>query len=442
MNDGKKNNVLREFFGLCRKPKFKKVVKVLLAGRIGGAIHEWMFGDDLEKLIELLHKESETRQDEIIKMLEELMALRTDARKPIIAIGSGYGEIIVESHDEITLGNKHTIRLHNLIGGSGLNFALRLMASNNLSLPILPIGNDKVGRDIRQEVVKAMVRANAPELIKTYVHSDYFLNSSIKTPTSIILTNISDRTVFVQELCGAEHFQAQLENQLDLIDALFDGQPGPIMIGHIQSDSTEGRSTRTIIDRYRNRSLIYTVFGNSQIGHGWEFWDEKDTFKEIDIFQLNFEEAQRFLSRNGERKSLREILEWFRKRKLTAVLTMRKFGAIGTFKDLDCLFIAYPLIAADEVADTTGSGDAFAAGMVSYLRDKKGFDDVDFCKAMQRGRIWASCACKSAGGIGKEPGKELDKFMREHPDCERSPVEMRETSHAEEMIKFIDLAHQ
>jgi sugar/nucleoside kinase (ribokinase family) len=142
-----------------------------------------------------------------------------------------------------------------------------------------------------------------------------------------------------------------------------------------------------------------------------------------------------------KKKSLKDILDWFRERELTSVLTMRRLGAIGTFKDLDCLFIANPLTEADEIVDTTGSGDAFAAGMVSYLCDKRHFDDSDFMKAMQRGRVWASCACKSRGGIGKEPDEELKKFLRENPDYEKKAIETKTIGHAKEFIEIIDRAH-
>jgi hypothetical protein len=277
MDNGRNNNTLEKFFDLCRQRNFKKAMVRLLPRQIGDALAELMFGEDLPKLIEQFHKREEAKQNEILKKLEDLMALRTDARKPVIAIGSGYDEIIVESMHEVTLGNKHTIKIQNLIGGSGANFALRLMAAGYASMPILPIGNDKAGKYIREEVVKALTKVKAPEALSAYVKSDSFLNCSIKTPMSIILASRTGRTVFVQKLDGAEHFHTQLESQLDFIDALFDGSPGPIMIGHIQSDSVDGTSTKAIINRYRNRSLIYTVFGNSQIEHGWEFWEEKNT---------------------------------------------------------------------------------------------------------------------------------------------------------------------
>lgn len=448
MNNAKKDATVKKFFDLCKKPNFKKAMLFLLPGQIANPLVELMFGNDLEKLIRELEKDVESRQNEIIEKLDELMGLypfmpfRIENKRPIVALGSGYSEVVVESGDEVTLGNKHTVGLQNLIGGSGANFALRLMAAGHPSIPILPIGNDDAGKYIRQEIINAMVRAKVPDPLQMYIKSDCFLNPKISTPTSIILTGKTKRTIFVQRLHGAEHFHIQLENQFDFVDAICHDHPGSIMIGHVQSDSDSGEATKSVVERYRNRSLIYAVFGNSQLKHGWEFWDKSGVLKEIDVFQLNLQEAQHFLAKKGKRKSLKEILNQFRERKLTAVLTMRRFGALGTFKGSDQLFVAYPLIEGDEVLDTTGAGDAFAAGMVSHLCDNRKFSESDFRDAMKTGQIWASCACKSPGGIGSEPHEELDKFKSEHPHCEESTIEIRSTSSAEDLIRILDLAHQ
>ena len=79
--------------------------------------------------------------------------------------------------------------------------------------------------------------------------------------------------------------------------------------------------------------------------------------------------------------------------------------------------------------------------MVSYLADKREFDDADFNKAMQQGRIWASCACKYVGGTGKQPAQELNKFIKDNPGYERKTVEVKEIKHAQEILKFIDLIY-
>src|SRR5210317_735214 len=111
MKNGEKSNAVNEVFDYCKQTKSKKALIQLLSGQIGNALAELMFGDDLPKLIEHLHENTQEKQNEIIKKLEDFMALRTNVSKPIIAIGSGYGEIIMESKDEVALGNKYTVEL-------------------------------------------------------------------------------------------------------------------------------------------------------------------------------------------------------------------------------------------------------------------------------------------------------------------------------------------
>ncbi len=442
MSDNDKKTISERISRLLKRTNYKKAILLMMPSSIGGPLAEIFFGNNLQDFISHLNEESEYRQKEIIELLETLIDLKTDDLYPIITIGSANAESIFKCEDDVILGTKHDSELENLYGGSGVNFAMRLLAAGRLAIPILPIGNDEVGRSILEAIGNAVETIRTPVPIRNFLNNNRFFNSKIKTPTSGILISGSKRTIFKQKLEGAEYFHEHLLMQLDDIEEVFNNELGPIMIGHIQSDSVDGISTKKIINRYHNRSLIYTVFGNSQIKHGLQFWENEGVFSNIDIFQLNMEEAKRFFVTENRSMTSEETLEWCRERELTAVLTLDKFGAIGTFRDFECVYVAYPLINENEVVDSTGAGDAFAAGMVSYLADKREFDDADFNKAMQQGRIWASCACKYVGGTGKQPAQELNQFIRDNPGYDRKTVEVKEIKHAQEILKFIDLIYQ
>jgi hypothetical protein len=61
------------------------------------------------------------------------------------------------------------------------------------------------------------------------------------------------------------------------------------------------------------------------------------------VFQLNLHEMRRFFSQRNARVSLFDIVQWFRERRITAVITLDKFGAIGTYKDgRDGIILAWP----------------------------------------------------------------------------------------------------
>lgn len=442
MIDNDKETISDRCSRLFGRVNYKKAFLLMLPSSIGGPLAEIFFGNDLQNFISNLDKETESRQKEIIELLETLIDLKTDDLYPVITIGSANAESIFKCEDAVILGTKHDSELENLYGGSGVNFAMRLLAAGKLAIPILPIGNDEIGRSILKTIGNAIGRINTPGPIRKFLNNNRFFSPNIKTPTSGILIDGSNRTIFKQKLVGAEFFHEHLLMQLDDIEEVFNKELGPIMIGHIASDSANGLSTESIINRYHNRSLIYTVFGNSQIKHGLQFWEEKGVFRDIDIFQLNMEEAKRFFLTENRSMTSEEILEWCRTMNLTAVLTMDKFGAIGTYRNLECVYVAYPLIDEKEVVDSTGAGDAFAAGMVSYLANKREFDDADFNKAMQRGRIWATCACKYIGGTGKDPAQELEQLIRDNPGYDRKSVEVKEIRHAQEVLKFIDMIYQ
>ena len=444
MSENEKQTVAKKFYSLLKNANHKKVLTLLLPFQIGASLSEFLFGNELQEFISRLNNESEERQFQIIKMLEMLMDIKTDQLYPVLTIGSANAETIFKCGEDIILGNKHNSEMVNLYGGSGVNFAMRLLAGGDLAIPVLPVGDDDVGRKIIEAIRNTAEDTKTPKPIINFLGTDKYLHKGIKTPTSGILISGAKRTIFKQNLEGQEYFHEHLLAQLKDIEDIFSNNFGTVMIGHIQSDKKSGTSTKEILNRYQNRALIYTVLGNSQIGHGLDFWEkeEENIFNYIDVFQLNMEEAKR-LFRNGQCSMTSEqILEWFRKKKLSAVLTLDKFGAIGTYRDSEYVYVAYPLLSEREVIDSTGACDAFPAGMVSYLGNNRDFDDVGFSKAMQKGRLWASCACKHVGGTGKQPSSHLKEFIRKNPGYDKKNIEVREVNHTQELLKFIDLIYQ
>jgi len=368
---------------------------------------------------------------------------------PILVVGSGNAENILTLKGEIVLGNKHSVKAHQLLGGSGVNFSLRLLSAGIGVLPILTVGHDRLGEDIRQELYAVATRNNVQHVVIEFLdsaHPEHFFDPRITTPSSTVIVNGTRRTIFSEKVNGVENFSNHLTHRIHDVETLLEGSPSAVMIGHLHSDSLDsnskdpGRCTKTIIDAFQGKSLIYANLGNSQLQLGYEFWEH--SFRHIDILQLNIAEAKQFFSGTSESsKTLPDILDLLLKNRMSAVITIERFGAIGIHKDnTNALVLAWPLIEINDIIDTTGAGDAFAAGMVSRLAGNTKVSFHDFLEAMERASFWSAYACTTLGGSGECPGKhELEEFYRRYSAIRKKTVETRDKYSAEEFIKLIDV---
>jgi sugar/nucleoside kinase (ribokinase family) len=217
-------------------------------------------------------------------------------------------------------------------------------------------------------------------------------------------------------------------DQLDQLDAK------AVMIGHIYVDRSgassgrEGEITKKIIDRYAEKNaFIFANFGRSQFRLGNKFWQR--TLPKLTVFQLALDEVREFFSQDHNVTSLRDIIKWFQDNEVTAVITMDKVGAIATLGGGEHgVIFARPYNLEARLVDSTGAGDAFGAGLVSYFVDKiteLGQDKNRISKrdctqimtignfedAIERARYWAAYCCTKLGAASDCPDQsELDRF--------------------------------
>jgi sugar/nucleoside kinase (ribokinase family) len=91
------------------------------------------------------------------------------------------------------------------------------------------------------------------------------------------------------------------------------------------------------------------------------------------------------------------------------------------------------------VKDTTGAGDAFAAGLAAALAGKKDTTFPDFSNAMAQAGFWASFACTTYGGSGSCPSiGELAAFAQELGVNEEQQVKIVEKRSAGPMLEMMD----
>lgn len=361
----------------------------------------------------------------------------------VITVGSGNIEYILEHNGEITPGQKHIVKAHELFGGSCLNYAFRLMAAGFDVFPMPLVGKDPSGHKIRQALLAAAGQNNLSEVVQKFIQADGFLLPALDTPQTTVVVHAGRRTIFSPEL-GSDRAATQgLMQRLENVDSASRESRVAVMIGHILLNgdtSHPGEVTQKIIERFHKRHLIFVNFGRSQYRHGIDFWSK--ALKNVDLLQLNLGEIRHLFKDAAKPVALSAVINWLQAHAITAVITIKQLGAIGTFGDgFDGLVFARPL-KIPTVVDPTGAGDAFAAGMVASLRSDKNFGFDAFKTAVTQGRLWASYACTKIGASADCPDlKTLAEFEKACTAPGSEVLHITDGQYAKEIMNFIDEAY-
>lgn len=371
-----------------------------------------------------------------------------DNQAPVIAIGSGAFENILLCDGALQLGRKHIVAQEESLGGSGLNYTLRLLAAGREVLPILPVGNDTLGQLIREAILAAAAEVPAPNRLKKFLAPPNFFVPNVRTPRSTILVNRLQTTVFSEKFVEGKNFRRHLEKRFQDIEGRLGIIPGAVIIGHIYSDKSNGHPhvpgecTRYIIERWQGKTPIFLNLGHSQIELGIRFWEE--AIRQATVIQMNIWEYKNLMKKEGRFPSLRKIIDWLTDRKINGVISMGRFGALGTYGDgKDGLIYGQSLLQPERVMDATGAGDAFAAGLATALTGKKDFAFQDFHNAMTEAGVWASFACTTYGGSGYCPRiGELAAFRQELGVNDGGQVKIIAKESAGPMLDMMDRLYQ
>jgi sugar/nucleoside kinase (ribokinase family) len=327
----------------------------------------------------------------------------------ILVVGGANIEYILKSKTDIIQGSKNFVDIEELFGGSGVNYTLRLLAYSERVFPILFMGDDSTGRQIYDEIMTYQ-----PSKEHIFFHEEAFFVPMLTTPRSTIIVEGLHRTILSQDANKKNIFQPFIAKRLQALPEV-----GAVIIGHIHNDrkdinqTEEQLSTLYLLDYFKDKkTLIYANFGASQLEYGFDFW--RRHLQKVDILQLNIYELKKFLSHNDS-VDFASLIQQIRSLNINVIITLDKFGAIGLMREKqDQLFMARPINHLKDFVDSTGAGDAFCAGMVSRLKGSKTFSSQDFMEAMERGRSWATYACRSFGGANHCPNKEeIDRFHQE-----------------------------
>ena len=388
---------------------------------------------------------------------------KTHPKKPaILVVGSGGGEKVLQLGTDPHIGSKQSVsERKELFGGSGANYTIRLGHSGYPVLPILSVGDDWTGRSIQNEIVKLATH----EQVSRFVASDEFRCKGLSTTESIVIVSGGKRTILSGELTGFDFFEKFVQKRMQDLGQLDDLEVRAVMIGHIHADGPgvnpgrEGQITKTIIHKYADRNtIIFSNFGRSQYRLGNKFW--RTTLRKLTIFQLALDEVREFFSEQRTIKSLRDMICWFQDNEVTAIITMDKVGAIATLRNGEHgVIFARPYDLGNRLVDTTGAGDAFGAGLVSFFIDKimelennrtafgkrelRQITSIgNFEDAIERARHWAAYCCTTLGGANECPVQaDLDKFRSSLGSQTSALVKRGSLSDFDDVLWFIDKAY-
>ncbi len=380
----------------------------------------------------------------------------------ILVIGSGVGEKVLQLETEMRIGSKQTVKnRRELYGGSGMNYTFRLGYGGYNVLPILSIGNDWTGHKMQKEIT----RLSSHKQVSQFVTSDEFCCNGLATTESTVIVSGAQRTILTGELTGFELFKEFVQRRMQQLDQLDRLGVRAVMIGHIHVDGVgagpgrEGEITKQIIDRYAEQNvIIFANFGRSQYKLGNKFWQR--TLPKLTVFQLALDEVREFFGQDRTITSLRDIIKWFQDNEITAVITMDKVGAIATLGSGEHgVIFARPYDLGGRLLDSTGAGDAFGSGLVSYFIDKiteleklkgriskKDWAQMmtigNFEDAIERARHWAAYCCTTLGAASDCPDQnKLEGFRNTLGNQTSALVKRGDLNNFDDVMWFIDKAY-
>jgi len=371
----------------------------------------------------------------------------------IVALGGGNAEYLYELENEIMSGEKNAVaEARELAGGGGMNFASRLIAAGFETYPILAVGNDRSGIKIQKELSSVAEKARLSRRLQSFIYGPDFFVPGLTTAFATLIVLAAKRTILNYRARGnASVFQKHIQKRLKVVTELTGTSPTVIHISHLPNFNSPNSARvdmgneviKDALRLYGRKCVISFNPGSSQLEHGIRYWETE--LRKTSILQLNMSEAKQMFSIDGMSTSLIDMINWFKERSISVVITLDRFGAVGSYKTgQDGIIFAWPVeLEASEVIDPTGAGDAFAAGVISEICAHPSFEFQNFLAAINTGRYWSAYACTTLGGAGNCPDRStIEKFRAEIERRGHNPIELINHKHAERDLKLINKAFQ
>ena len=367
----------------------------------------------------------------------------------VLVVGSANIEYLYLLKNELKIGRKQPAEVSESVGGGGLNVSLRLLKMGVNVLPVLHYGNDDAGLRVKRILSKSADIGLIDKRVSAYIKKNDSRRNGFVTMRAAILTEGArnakshggDRSVIFHEIEQPQSFYDYVMDYVSEIENELLGRIGTIVISHISEEKDINcKLTKWLIDKFSAEGcLIYTCFGKSQYTFGIEFW--RDYLPKIDIFQLNLEEYRTFFGVSNI--VLPEMVKDLSERETTFVVTLDELGAVCTTPN-ESVILAVPPYSQKNAVDTTGAGDAFAAGIVYKTLRQEQLNQIILQDALDDARIWAANACMAQGGASTTPTKnELEVFKKLYAELheKRTIVEDLDKNELYDMLNLLDIAY-
>lgn len=272
-------------------------------------------------------------------------------------------------------------------GGAPMNVALHLNAIGMDVTVASSIGNDQAGEELKQFLEDSGVATN-------YIQTD------LELPTSEVLVHLDENNNASYEICEPVAW-----DNIRLTETLQEKakHAGLMIYGSLASRNAETRNTLMSLLENDAIKLIDVNFRKP--------YDKQDVvemlLEKTDIVKLNDDELFVFAGwHNKATNDEKELIKWFATNYNVQMVCVTK-GEKGALLYCEGEFYVHPGFKVNAV-DTVGAGDAFLAGIVAALLQKKKTEEA-LAFACATGAFVAS----KAGATPKYDMAEIKRIMRQ-----------------------------
>jgi sugar/nucleoside kinase (ribokinase family) len=269
----------------------------------------------------------------------------------IICIGDAMVDVIVELGEEINIGSDTRSTISMVGGGAAANTACWLGSTGNDVVFVGRVGSDAAGQQFIAELDRCHVR-----------HGEMIVDDATTGIVVVLVDKKGERTMFPDS--GANGLLSAKD-----VPPL-DGISGVFLSGYSLYNSKTSTVVSEIVGSVKE-GTVPLIFDPASVGPMRNFGRERvlDFIRNVDCLILNRDEA-RFLS---DLDDVRQSAEFLHSLTPTVVIKLGSEGAIGISRDGG--IIESPSTAR-EVIDSTGAGDAFAAGFLPIWLTKNDLSEA------------------------------------------------------------------
>lgn len=269
--------------------------------------------------------------------------------KRILCIGDAMVDVIVELGEEINVGSDTKSSITMIGGGAAANTACWLGSTGNDVMFIGRVGEDAAGERFIADLEKFSVN-----------HGELVVPGATTGIVVVLVDQRGERTMFPDSGANGRLSKSDLPS--------LDGVAGVFLSGYSLYNKNTTSVITEIVAAVRE-AKVPLIFDPASVGPMRNFGRDRvlEFIRKVDCLILNRDEA-RFLA---DCDDVYQAAKFLHQLAPTVVIKLGSDGALGI--SADGSIIESPS-SASEVIDTTGAGDAFAAGFLPIWLEKADLD--------------------------------------------------------------------